>query len=153
LDLVEKTLRDSKFNGLPVINKIDAIFTGKANSEKFYKWYLKRFWLEKFNSSLKSSARWDTLTHYSFIANKHSLLVSHQNLVRDLGFSDLNAMNPRSESKPGVHFENIKDTHDGFKFCLQCEKGNSRVGSSSQQIIINSLKYRSKKIKYIGKEK
>ncbi len=148
LELVEKTFKDKVFMGDLVRNRIRGLFDGKAHREVLYSRYLERFWLDKFSSGLRSEFRWDSLAQYALIRENLSLLVSNHNLVEDLGFLSKNSMNFRDKpSSIGEHTFLSKVLNENFIFCVDCERGNSRVGRSMSEVIQNSLKYRLRKIR------
>lgn len=148
LELIEKTFRDKIFMEDLVRNRIRGLFDGKAQNKVLYSRYLERFWLDKLSSGLKSEFRWDSLAQYALIREDLSLLVSNHNLVEDLGFLSLNAMNFRDKPSPiEEHTFLPKTLNEKFTFCVDCERGNSRVGRSISEVIQNSLEYRLSKIR------
>jgi len=143
LEMVEKTYYDQEFNAEVVINFLNMIFDNNGPSERFYAWYLRRFWVEKFESGLRSSFRWDSLAGYALMFNKLPHLVSNKNLVKDLSYQSKHSMNPRNKPKTTkAHKFKSKRSIGEIPFCERCERGNSRVGKNISEILIGSLKYR-----------
>ena len=146
LELVEKTFKDKVFKEILVRDRIRELFNGRSPNEVLYSKYLERFWLNKLASGLTSKFRWDSLAQYALISKNLSQLVSNQNLVEDLGFLSNHAMNFRKKPSPvEAHPYLPKNLNDEFEFCLDCEKGNSRVGRNISEVIFNSTRYRIKK--------
>lgn len=151
LELVEKTFKDKVFKEILVRERVRKLFNGRAPNEVLYSKYLERFWLNKLASGLTSKFRWDSLAQYALISKNLSQLVSNQNLVEDLGFLSKHAMNFRKKPSPvEAHPYLPKNLNDEFEFCLDCEKGNSRVGRNISEVIFNSARYRAKKFFSIG---
>jgi len=147
LEMIERTFHQKIFNESAIRLRISEVFESHNLADKFYKNYLERFWTRKLFSGITSNFRWDSLAQLSFINHGLAPFVSNQNLVKDLGFINPNAMNARAE--PGEiqsHGFHPKFIEKDLIFCVDCERGNSRVGRNSYEVIHNSAKYRMKRI-------
>jgi hypothetical protein len=146
---LEKSWREKSVDSELIKKKIYEMVQPRNLQERDFARRATKYWSRYFYIGLTSPRHTDIALMYSIWKCNGILGTPWQNLCTDLSYLDYRGMNQRNDQRRiETHLQNVEKIY-GSPSCLQCEINDSRIVYGVITSRINSIKYRSKNLKFI----